>query len=291
MASQHGSRKRQKVSLTQTRDIPVDSATATLGASKQATDASNVDKMATTASTTVSNSGHADVLKTLHNDVESMRQLVTCKICDRLMYEPYSLACGHAYCYSCLSQWLVGNHKKTCPDCRSPISQTPIPSYIVRELVLIFVSRTELLPEGETSEEHEKWAKEEREIVAKDKANTDRKTGGLFKGCFKQTERMNRMLFDPGDAVSRCPICLWEIEDPAYCLHCGESFDVGDGLGFSDYDDSDISDDELDNEIDLMDAEAVFGNADGQADLWDPHDEDDDSTQFAHFGMCLSLSL
>jgi len=71
-----------------------------------------------------------------------MRQLVTCKICDRLLYEPYALSCGHTYCYICLTQWFTNNsRKKTCPDCRSVIVLQPTPSYIIKELVLIFVSR------------------------------------------------------------------------------------------------------------------------------------------------------
>ncbi|KAK3069601.1 E3 ubiquitin ligase, partial [Teratosphaeriaceae sp. CCFEE 6253] len=95
---------------------------------------------------------HESALKSLHADVDAMRHLVTCQICHRFMYEPYALSCGHTYCYSCLTQWLGSNAKKTCPDCRAVITQQPTASYVIRELVLIFASRNQLLPDGETAE-------------------------------------------------------------------------------------------------------------------------------------------
>ncbi|EMC91107.1 hypothetical protein BAUCODRAFT_45712, partial [Baudoinia panamericana UAMH 10762] len=157
---------------------------------------------------------HEASLNTLQIDIDAMRHLVTCQICHRLLYEPYALSCGHTYCYSCSSQWFGSNRKKTCPDCRAVITQQPTPSYVIREMVLIFASRNQLLPDGETAEEHTKLAKEEAEIVAKDKANTDDKTGGLFKGCF--LHRSGRIplppIHDSEDGVDRCPNCHWEVE-------------------------------------------------------------------------------
>lgn len=185
-----------------------------------------------------------------------MRQLITCQICHRFMYEPYALSCGHTYCYSCLSQWLGSNHKKTCPDCRTVITQQPTPSYIIRELVLIFVGRSQLLPDGETSEEHNEMVKEEAEIVAKDKANTDPRTGGLFKGTFKRGHLRLLPIHDPGDGVDRCPNCHWEVED-GYCNQCGHP--VGDGFSEFDDDESLSSEDEVDNDIDAHDGNDGFG--------------------------------
>ena len=195
-----------------------------------------------------------------------MRNLVTCKVCDRLLYEPYALACGHTYCYSCLSEWLVTSHKKTCPDCRAAVTEQPTPNYIIRELVLVFVSRSELLPDGETSEEHHKFAKEEGEIVAKDRGDLDPSEGGLFKGRFGRARRPILLpIRDPGDGVDRCPQCHWELEED-FCNQCGIAVDGEDHGGWSDYDDeSGFTDDEMDHELDMEDAEAVWG-ADGQDD-------------------------
>ena len=264
MASHEGSRKRLKVSRTEGKSTSAELApvaSSSISASNKSPDYG--------ASAANASCHHEQSLKALHTDLDAMRQLVTCKICHRLLYEPYSLSCGHTYCYSCLSQWLVDSRKKTCPDCRAVVTQQPNPSYVIRELVLIFVSRNELLPDGETAEEHHTYVREEAEIVAKDKASTDPRTGGLFKGCFKRGRHsMLGPIHDPGDGVDRCPLCHWELED-GYCNQCGEVVDLHEHLGFSDYDDdSDITDDELDHELDLEDARAVFG-ADGQDEYLD----------------------
>ncbi|KAK1824516.1 E3 ubiquitin ligase [Friedmanniomyces endolithicus] len=187
---------------------------------------------------------HETALKSLHTDVDAIRQLCQCQICQNFMFEPYSLACGHTYCYSCLNQWMGEKAVKTCPDCRANITQQPTPSYVIRELVLIFVSRTQLLPDGETAEEHDDMAKSEAAVVAKDKANTDPRTVGLFKGHFNLAKaRRAALLYDPGDAVERCPFCHWEWEgEDGVCLHCGDSID-----DFSD--DSDDLHGELDHDF------------------------------------------
>lgn len=173
------------------------------------------------------------------------------------MYEPFSLACGHTYCYSCLSQWL--GHNKSCPDCRAPTTKQPVPSYIIREIVLIFIGRTQLLPDGESSEEHSKNALEERDLVAKDKADKDKKTGGLFKGAFNAANTRHMPIYDPGDGVERCPGCHWELED-GHCIQCGILYDSDWSeddieLGLSDLDDE-SSNEELDHELDALDEDA-----------------------------------
>ncbi|KAI7083579.1 hypothetical protein KC356_g7443 [Hortaea werneckii] len=229
---------------------------------------------------------HETALKTLHSDLSAMRDLVTCQICHRFMYEPYALSCGHTYCYTCLSQWLGSNKKKTCPDCRMVITQQPTPSYIIRELVLVFLSRNELLPDGETSDEHHSSAREEAEIVMKDKANTDSRTGGLFKGIFRHGGGPLNPIFDPHDRVERCPDCHWEIED-GYCNGCGQP--VGEGFSEFDDDDSDMSSsghDDLDQDVDAHDDGSVFGahdDFDGQ-DHFGSEDDIDPAVFRAAFG-------
>lgn len=36
---------------------------------------------------------------TLRGDLTSIRGICTCTICDQLLYEPWTLGCGHTYCY------------------------------------------------------------------------------------------------------------------------------------------------------------------------------------------------
>lgn len=231
-------------------------------------------------------------LKAFKNDFDSLRALVTCKICDKLLYEPYIISCGHTYCYSCLCTWFVSNKaRKTCPDCRAVVAQAPAPAYVIREMTLIFINRAELLPAGETIEQHTKWQKEESDIVQQDKNNTDTRTGGLFKGCFKsRTGGTLRPIRDEEDGVDRCPMCSWELED-GECAQCGLMFDDngtltwGDSFGgFSDMDETsehDMSGEDLEGEIDMEDGFDDYG--DGAMDEWPDYLDDGGSFMMRRF--------
>ncbi|KAF2168943.1 hypothetical protein M409DRAFT_52928 [Zasmidium cellare ATCC 36951] len=222
---------------------------------------------------------HEQAFRSLNDNLDTMRQLITCRICQRFLYEPYALTCGHTFCYSCLSQWLGQNRKKTCPDCRTVIKQQPSPSYLVREMVLVFLSKSELLPDGETSEEHSQYAKEEADIVAKDKANTDARTGGLFKGSFNPGRLMPLIAIrDASDNVDRCPQCLHEVED-GRCNTCDVRVrGQDDDLDWSD-EDSDESDD-LDHDLDAEDHDFPLAFDYPEGYMYDPDDFDDDLDDF-----------
>jgi hypothetical protein len=51
-------------------------------------------------------------LKALKTDFDSLRSHLTCKICDRMLYQPYTISCGHTYCYT------VGRSKQLA-DCQA----------------------------------------------------------------------------------------------------------------------------------------------------------------------------
>ncbi|GIZ49147.1 hypothetical protein CKM354_001218300 [Cercospora kikuchii] len=195
---------------------------------------------------------HEQSLRALHTDMEAMRQLITCKMCYRFLYEPYGLTCGHTYCYSCLSQWMAT--ARTCPDCRARVKEEPRPTWVIREMVRVFVGKSELLPDGETTEEHEKMAREEAEIVAKDKANTNVETGGLFRGHFGRGTRLNPLtaVRDYADNVWRCPDCHSEVEGRR-CTGCRAPVRID---ADSDEDSTMTDDDELDGSLADMDHDA-----------------------------------
>ena len=83
----------------------------------------------------------------------------------------------------------------------------------------IFANRPELMPVGETTQEHKRWQEEEAALVEKDRATTGLK-GGLFRGCFKLTRPRRAAIRDDEDGVDRCPRCTWELED-GLCESCG----------------------------------------------------------------------
>lgn len=84
----------------------------------------------------------------------------------------------------------------------------------------IFINRPELMPDGETTEDHRKWQQEEAEIVEKDKQAGGDHSKGLFHGCFVSSSRRHvSPIRDNQDGVERCPQCTWELED-GYCVSC-----------------------------------------------------------------------
>lgn len=109
----------------------------------------------------------------------------------------------------------------------------------------MFAYRAELLPDGETVEEHDEYIKEAVAKVAE-----DREGDGLFSGLFKHGERMQWMpLHDPGDGVDRCPNCHWELED-GVCGGCGLNVGDEDGFGLDTGEEESSDDDDEDEELD-----------------------------------------
>jgi hypothetical protein len=239
-------------------------------------------------------------LKALRTEFDGLRSHLTCKICDRLLYQPYTISCGHTYCYSV--------RLKTCGTACRLLTRT-VPMHLVlqqqvsqdmsrlsgrggsaarprlrgrypdakasdlsniaqiRDMTLVFINRAELLPAGESIEQHTKWQKEEADTVQQDKDNKDPHTGGLFKGCFRPQPPRGpslQVVRDQEDGVERCPVCTWELED-GECVQCGLFFDDNGELtwtdsftGFSDMDDMserDLSGEDLDAEMDMEDAD------------------------------------
>ena len=145
-------------------------------------------------------------------------------------------------------------------------------------MTALFIARADLLPPGETLEDHRKWQKDETDAVQLDKDNNDARTGGLFKGCFKANQLHARgpslqIVRDQEDGVDRCPICTWELEDGG-CTQCGLIFDEtgevswGDSFtGFSDMDEmSEHDTEDIDAEMDMEDM--GFNGFDEAMDAW-----------------------
>lgn len=76
---------------------------------------------------------------------ERSRRLATlesnlhCSICTDYFIAPYTLDCGHTFCYNCILAWfesLVGQEKpKKCPTCRCTTTSRPRHELIVARLV------------------------------------------------------------------------------------------------------------------------------------------------------------
>ena len=133
-------------------------------------------------------------------------------------------------------------------------------------MTAVFIARVDLLPTGETIEEHKQLLKADTDAVQKDRDNTDSRTGGLFKGLFNTPAHPLRpslhIVRDQEDGVDRCPICTWELEDGG-CTQCGLVFDETGEVswdnsftGFSDMDEM--------SEQDADDLDAAMGLEEGE---------------------------
>ncbi|KAF7592888.1 hypothetical protein BBP40_012300 [Aspergillus hancockii] len=215
-------------------------------------------KDASNAHATKAATSHGDdssgLSQTLQGHVDDIRGLLQCGICIRPLYEPFTLACGHTFCYSCLTSWFAGGRSnKTCPDCRAPVKAQPTPAYLVRAVVQLFTSRAELLEKGETTAEHARHQREEAERLENDKKNTHPKEGGLFRGTFNKKPLLAHPIVDLEDNVIRCPRCSWELEEDSNCAQCGYHQDgesVTDASDFpSDSEENSEMTDYLDDEL------------------------------------------
>lgn len=63
----------------------------------------------------------------LKGDLKSLRSMVTCKVCFKLLYEPYTLGCGHTFCYS------VGSPKGPPWDEREVLTPVSVSLFVVRD--------------------------------------------------------------------------------------------------------------------------------------------------------------
>jgi len=85
-----------------------------------------------------------------------------CNVCVDYFSSPYTIECGHTFCYECLHAWLEIH--MSCPTCRTKVERRPTLSYSIREQVMASVSR---LPEAERKEAMAKLKEGEEHWKAK----------------------------------------------------------------------------------------------------------------------------
>ena len=73
------------------------------------------------------------LLQTLDTGIDDIGTLITFRVCVRPLFEPYTIECGHTFCYGCLVRWFERDQtKKSCPNCRADVLRPPAPAYLVR---------------------------------------------------------------------------------------------------------------------------------------------------------------
>eukprot|EP01084_Bolivina_argentea_P276196 471239_1 len=97
------------------------------------------------------------VMKEKEEKQHSMEEECTCCICCDLLVASRSLECGHTSCHQCLEAWM--KEQKTCPSCRNPIKQAPVPCIIVDNLIV------DTYLKDKSEEDREEYMERKREYV------------------------------------------------------------------------------------------------------------------------------
>ncbi|KAG0036022.1 E3 ubiquitin ligase [Podila clonocystis] len=137
-----------------------------------------------------------------------------CVVCVDYFVFPYTVECGHTFCYTCLHSWLEVH--KSCPTCRTKLLRRPTLSFIVRDQVQSAVTR---LPEPEKSAMLKKIEAESKSI------KQIQVNGDLWEGIFRPVnlEGIGNTIVDAEDGVRRCGSCGWEVRG-GVCTHCSNMF-------------------------------------------------------------------
>lgn len=68
-----------------------------------------------------------------HPDVQLAQEDLTCPVCRSLLRDPFVTACGHSFCYPCVSQHLA--HRKNCPSCAAYLTFDLVyPNFLLQRL-------------------------------------------------------------------------------------------------------------------------------------------------------------
>ncbi|KAK6350821.1 E3 ubiquitin ligase [Orbilia javanica] len=210
-----------------------------------------------------------DQIKDLQADLAKLQKCATCVVCQDLLFEPYSLGCGHVFCYTCLRDWF--HQKKTCPECRARARHQPAPAYLIRDMIDTFVQRAVLQSPHEEGLALKQQKEEALKVIELDRSDPR----GLFGGMFTRRPD-SQPVYDPADGVARCPDCHWEIENRV-CTNCRRRF-YGSEMPGADSDASDaseFSEEEEDSELDDDDDDSAQGS-DPSVTMEDEIDDEDE---------------
>lgn len=124
-----------------------------------------------------------------------------CSVCLECFTGPFTVECGHSFCYACISDWVAIN--KSCPSCRTKLLRRPTFSYSLSAQVDQSIER---LPEPERTKMKQR-VKEEMDRI---KRSEDK--GDLWGKFFKplSLEGLGNIIVDKEDGV-RYGGCLFLI--------------------------------------------------------------------------------
>lgn len=146
------------------------------------------------------------------------------------MYTLSLVPCGHTSCLTCLQSWFrapppnnqeeedtdipAPRRKKTCPQCRSVVTQRPVGVFLIRDfanhvekMLSVHEGRPPAVPQEEVNAGADPWE-------------------GIFPAFTNRAADGVIIDYEDG-AVVRCPECTWEMYD-GMCEGCGRVFTESD---------------------------------------------------------------
>ncbi|KAI9009577.1 hypothetical protein BC832DRAFT_375544 [Gaertneriomyces semiglobifer] len=159
---------------------------------------------------------YTELLFTRTSRLAALESHLSCAICTTYFVCPFTLQCGHTFCYNCISAWfdnLQQNEKALrCPTCRADIRLRPH-----RELVL-----------DRLVEEYLGDLCDQESIELMENVRTTREALGSMRDPpfhrHMPNNFGNEALLDAEDGVTRCTRCNWEIYN-GQCQGCGFVYD------------------------------------------------------------------
>jgi len=64
-----------------------------------------------------------------------IKEILTCKLCLKLLYNPVTLHCQDTFCQSCIKLYSIKTKKQDCPGCHQPSFYQPIHNFKLCDII------------------------------------------------------------------------------------------------------------------------------------------------------------
>ncbi len=64
-----------------------------------------------------------------------IKEILTCKLCSKLLCNPVTLHCQDTFCQSCIKLYSLKTKKQDCPDCHKPSFYQPIHNFKLCDII------------------------------------------------------------------------------------------------------------------------------------------------------------
>ncbi|KAF9901025.1 E3 ubiquitin ligase [Lobosporangium transversale] len=164
---------------------------------------------------TTSGDSNAQITSIRLQQQQKRDMALQCSICVDYFSSPFTIECGHTFCYACLHSWIEIH--KSCPTCRTKLLRRPTFSLNIREQVQNSIAG--LL-------EPERKATMARIEADENSFKRIQKQGDIWAGLFRPLSLDglgSGTVIDKEDGVRRCAVCGWEVRR-GVCVNCSTLF-------------------------------------------------------------------